>query len=500
MPRSPQPERHTGRDGWLPVVREAVLVLGTAGSVVLALHEPRGGVLVAAFTLAVAAVLARSLRETRQAHLHDPELGIASRAGVLDALGRLTQHGPATAVVILPDRFDELLAAVGRARSDALLQALASRLADAAGAGAIVGRIAPSRLAVALPGAEGADGTRVRRLLTALDEPLVVDGVPYPVRADVGFACAPEDAGGSVQLLERAEIAMHACQQSTDPQQRYHRGIEQTARQRLAVLSDLERGLSTGQLHLHFQPIVDIATGAVDTVEALVRWDHPEHGAMAPYLFIPLAEETDLIGPLTEHVLALALDHCAGWRADGLALTVAVNLSGRNVADPALPGRVATLLRERGLDGSALKLEITETVLMREPEVALRTLEALQALGVRLALDDFGTGYSSLAYLKDLPLDEVKIDRSFVKVLDASPRSAAVVRTIVALADELGLRTVAEGVEDLPTLQLVAGLGCTMAQGYLFARPLSASGLRLWLDRRYAVPQALVGEQRPGLR
>jgi EAL domain-containing protein (putative c-di-GMP-specific phosphodiesterase class I)/GGDEF domain-containing protein len=470
-------------------VRDAALVLVTAATMLVGLREPWGAALVVAVAAVALAVLAKALRVAAGAHLHDPELGIASREGVLEALGDLLLAGPATAVVILPDRLHELLAAIGRARSDALLDALAARLRGAAGHGAIVGRIAPSRLAVVLPGTGADDDSRVRRLITALDEPLVVDGVPYPVSADVGFACAPDDTDDATQLLERAEIAMHASGRGP---QRYHPGIEQTARRRLAVLSDLERALSSGQLHLHFQPIVDLATGAVQTVEALVRWDHPEHGAMAPALFIPLAEETDLIAPLTEHVLALALDHCAGWRADGLALTVAVNLSGRNVADPGLPGRVAALLAARGLDGSALKLEITETVLMQEPEVALATLAQLRLLGVKLALDDFGTGYSSLAYLKDLPLDELKIDRSFVKVLDNSPRSAAVVRTIVALADELGLQTVAEGVEDHETLQRVAGLGCSMAQGFLFARPLSAQGLRLWLSRRYAVPQALV--------
>ncbi|WP_372790049.1 putative bifunctional diguanylate cyclase/phosphodiesterase [Paraconexibacter sp.] len=412
----------------------------------------------------------------------DPQLGLADRAGIEHALARMLERGPATALVLLPTRFHELLAAIGRSRSDALLQALAARLSHAAGPDAVVGRIAPACFAVAIPDAPD-DVERVERLIATLDAPLIVDGVPYPVRAAAGSAVGPLDGDDAGQLLDRAEIALHSAD---GPHRRYHEGFERAARHRLAVLSDLERALASGQLRLHFQPIIDIGTGAVDCVEALVRWDHPVHGAMPPGMFIPLAEQTELIGPLTEHVLGLALDHCVAWREDGLPLTVAVNLSARNVVDPALAGRVGEMLLVRGLDGSALKLEITESVLMERQQVAFTTLEALRGLGIKLALDDFGTGYSSLAYLQDLPIDEVKIDRSFVRLLGTSERSAAVLRAIVTLADDLELRTVAEGVEDPATLRLVTTLGCTLAQGFHFARPLSPSGLRMWLTRRAA--------------
>ena len=208
----------------------------------------------------------------------DSELGIANRAGIQAAIDHRLQQGPATAVVLLPARFHELLAAVGRERSDALLRALAQRLSHAAGADATVGRIAPAYFAVVFP-VSPEDDARMGRLTDALEQPLVVDGVPYPVRAALGSATGPQDADDAADLLDRAEIALHT---ETGPVRRYHRGIEQNARHRLAVLSDLERALADGQLRLHFQPIIDLASGAVDCVEALVRWDHPVHGAMPP--------------------------------------------------------------------------------------------------------------------------------------------------------------------------------------------------------------------------
>jgi len=480
--RQPESRRRAARER-VGVALEVALVLGACSVVVAAVAQRDGGLVVVVVTVVLAAMIGAYLRSVGRARRLDPELQIANRAGVEAALDGLLRRGPATALVVLPTQFHELLAAVGRAQSDALLGALAVRLTDTAGSDAVVGRIAPACFAIALPGDDGVADARAERLLSALDAPLVVDGVPYPVRAVVGMACAPTDAQDAASLLDRAEIALHS---EKGQRRRYHQGIEQTSRQRLAVLADLERALSTGQLRLQFQPIVTIATGAVDSVEALVRWEHPVHGAMSPATFIPLAEQTDLIGPLTEHVLGLALDHCAGWRAEGRPLVVAVNLSARNVADPRLPARVAEMLEARGLDGSVLKLEITESVLMEQQHVAFETLAGLHRLGIALALDDFGTGYSSLAYLKDLPLDEVKIDRSFVRTLGESSRATAVLRTIVALADELGFRTVAEGIEDEETLQLVASLGCTMAQGYHFTRALSPTGLRLWFDRRAA--------------
>ena len=312
---------------------EAVLVIGVSALVLEAAVQKAGGLLAAIVTLVLAGSVGGYLRVVERSQRRDPELGIANRAGVHAAVDRLLRQGPTTVLVLLPARFHELLAAVGRARSDALLSALAQRLSHAAGADATVGRIAPACFAVAFPVSPD-DDARMVRLTDALDEPLVVDGVPYPVHAALGSATGPHDADDAADLLDRAEIALHSV---TGPVRRYHRGIEQTARHRLAVLSDLERALADGQLRLHFQPIIDLATGAVDCVEALVRWDHPVHGAMPPATFIPLAEQTDLIGPLTEHVLRLALDQCAGWRAQGTVLTVAVNLSARNVSDPTLP-------------------------------------------------------------------------------------------------------------------------------------------------------------------
>jgi EAL domain-containing protein (putative c-di-GMP-specific phosphodiesterase class I) len=249
------------------------------------------------------------------------------------------------------------------------------------------------------------------------------------------------------------------------------------------MLEDLQAAIDTGALNLHYQPVVDLASGELAGVEALVRWDDPERGHVPPSAFLPEAEASGLIGRLTASLLGAALDQCVAWRRGGLELPVAVNLSAHNVTDATLPAYVAGELERRNLPAALLRLELTETVLMDRPTTAAKTLGELRELGVTLALDDFGTGYSSLAYLARLPLDELKIDRGFIREL-GDPRGLAITRAIVALAGELGLRTVAEGVEDAEALEQVRALGCDLAQGFHLARPLSASGLRLWLDRR----------------
>jgi diguanylate cyclase len=234
-------------------------------------------------------------------------------------------------------------------------------------------------------------------------------------------------------------------------------------------------------VNLHYQPKLSLPGHAVGGVEALVRWQHPHLGLLHPGAFVEMAEHTGLIKPLTHYVLTHALRQCAAWRADGLKLQVAVNVSPRSLLDRALPATVAAALTETGLDAAQLKIEITETAIMADPAVAVQVLERLATIGVALSIDDFGTGYSSLAHLRRLPVEEVKIDRSFVQNMAREDGDRAIVRSTIDLASSLGLTVVAEGVEDRETLQQLSGLGCDQAQGYYISPPVPAAELSAWL-------------------
>jgi EAL domain-containing protein (putative c-di-GMP-specific phosphodiesterase class I) len=254
--------------------------------------------------------------------------------------------------------------------------------------------------------------------------------------------------------------------------------------ERLQLLGELRAAISAGELVLHYQPKVDVGTSRVVGVEALLRWQHPVHGLLPPAEFVPLAERTGAIGELTRWVLDNALAQARAWRDAGIEMTMAVNLAAPNIADATLPDVVAALLEQHGVPGDQLECEISEHTVMADPRRALSVLERLRALGVRLSLDDFGTGHSSLSYLKRLPLDEVKIDRSFVMGMTEDDNDAAIVRTTIDLARNLGLEVVAEGVETAAILRDLGDLSCDIAQGFFLSRPLPASELDSWLAAR----------------
>jgi EAL domain-containing protein (putative c-di-GMP-specific phosphodiesterase class I) len=250
---------------------------------------------------------------------------------------------------------------------------------------------------------------------------------------------------------------------------------------RLTLMAELRQGIAGGQLVLHFQPMVSLRDRRITGVEALVRWNHPFRGMVPPAEFIPFAEKTRLIQPLTNWALNAALRQCRTWNGEGHTIPVAVNISMRDLVDPGFPDLVATTLRETQAEPSWLRLEITEGIIMSEPERAIETLGRLRKLGVRLAVDDFGTGYSSLAYLHRLPVDEIKIDKSFVSRVAGGTSGASIVRASVELGHSLRLETVAEGIEDARTWDLLAALGCDTAQGFYISRPIPAAGLLSWL-------------------
>ena len=306
----------------------------------------------------------------------------------------------------------------------------------------------------------------------ALERPFEVDGLTLVPEASIGIASSPTDGDDAPTLLQRADVAMYAAKAAGAPYAFYAADADVNSPSRLSLVGDLRHALDAeGQLVLYYQPLATVETRVVQAMEALVRWEHPTLGLLPPIDFIPLAEHSGLIRPLTSWVLDHAIAQCAQWRAEGIELVVAVNLSGRNLREPDLPAQVAGLLERHGVPASSLELEITESALMSEPALAMRLLSELSELGVRLALDDFGTGYSSLAYLRDLPADELKIDRRFVAAMLTNAADASIVQSVIDLAHNLGMRVTAEGVETEAAWSHLATLDCDQIQGYHLARP-----------------------------
>ncbi len=328
------------------------------------------------------------------------------------------------------------------------------------------------------------------RLLEAARQPIVVDELSLELDASVGIAMFPRDGNDAHTLLRRADLAMYAAKSGQMGFSFYSPQLDRNSAQRLSVLSDFRRALLNDEIVVHYQPIVDLDNLVVRGAEGLVRWEHPEQGLLAPAAFISAVEQTGLIIPLTNHVLDRAIAQCAEWRRDGRDMSVAVNLSVRNLLDRDLPGEIERLLSQYSLPPEALQLEITESMIMSDPERAMATVLELSRLGVHLSVDDFGTGYSSLANLRQLPISELKIDRSFVTPMLKDDSDLIIVRSTINLGHDLGLRIVAEGVEDERTLMRLALLGADMAQGFHLSKPLPPEAFGEWMGR----PRALLAK------
>jgi diguanylate cyclase (GGDEF)-like protein/PAS domain S-box-containing protein len=424
---------------------------------------------------------------TRQA-FSDHLTGLPNRALLRDrteqAIRLAGRHGLVAALLLLDlDRFKEVNDTLGHHHGDLLLQQVAERLRGRLRASDTVARLGGDEFAVLLPNVTGVgDATAVaEKLSAAIEAPFVVDGLTLDVDASIGVAAYPDHGAGANELLQRADVAMYAAKASHVSYVVYDPGMDRHSPRRLGLLGQLRRALAAGELVVHYQPKAEVRSGRVTGAEALVRWQHPEYGLLGPGEFVPLAETTGLIRPLTSHVLEAALRQCRAWLDAGHELSVAVNLSTRCLLDLALPEQVTGLLEDAEVAPGRLLLEITESSIMTDPARALEILNRLHALGVQLAIDDFGTGYSSMAYLKSLPVQELKVDRSFVQHLRDSQSDAVIVRTTVGLGHNLGLRVVAEGVEDEATLRELAKVGCDSAQGYHLAKPMPAAELDAWL-------------------
>ncbi len=453
--------------------------------------------------LAVYRTSAMSLEKEHQAN-HDALTGLPNRKFLLEALDEalleaVPESGRRVGLFLLDlDRFKDVNDTLGHQMGDRLLEHVAGRIRGALRPEDVVARLGGDEFAVLLPAVpDAAAATEVAlRIQDALAEPFRFEGVLLELEASVGIALYP-DHGADVQQLQRsADVAMYLAKEERSGIEVYSSDKDRNSTTRLGLLGALRQGIDAGQLELHYQPKVSLRSGAVVGVEALVRWRHPHRGLIFPDEFIPLAEHSGLMHRLTAYVVDHALEQAARWWSVGLEIPVAVNVSARDLHAGHLAGTLEEGLRRHGLPATALRLELTERVLMSDPARVGETLRALELLGVRLSLDDFGTGYSSLVLLQRLPVSEVKVDRSFVKRLTTSPDDAKIVRSIVDLAHALGVEAVAEGVETEEVWDLLAELGCDSAQGWYVSRPMPADRATAWLLRH---PSRAMGLRRLGL-
>jgi diguanylate cyclase (GGDEF)-like protein len=424
--------------------------------------------------------------ENEHQALHDALTGLPNRRMFQLALRDAIAADPDGAAVVLLmdlDRFKEVNDSLGHAVGDLLLREAGARLQARAGPDGLVARLGGDEFGIVLPGSDRAGATaRAAELLRTFEQPFVVGDLSLAVGASIGVTLAPEHGPDTTTLLQRADVAMYQAKASASGVEVYRPERDQHSRRRLALTGDLRHAIETGQLVVHYQPKMAARTGAVVGAEALVRWQHPELGLVQPDEFIPLAEQAALVRPLTTAVLTAALEASERWRtAGGPRVPVAVNLSIRSLLDASVVELVADLLDRTGTDPADLTLEITESAVMGDAARSVAALDRLDRLGVRLSIDDFGTGYSSLSYLRTLPVDEVKIDKSFVLGLCGDRKNEAIVRSVVDLGHNLGLRVVAEGVETEQVWTVLRRLDCDVVQGYLFSRPVPAGEFHRWL-------------------
>jgi diguanylate cyclase (GGDEF)-like protein len=419
---------------------------------------------------------------------HDGLTGLPNRVLFNDRLEqaiRSAKRGdpPPTILIMDLDRFKEVNDSLGHHVGDLLLQHVARRCGAALSRESdTLARLGGDEFAILLPGSDTAGAQVVaRNVLAALEEPTMLEGQRIVAGGSIGIASYPEHGAEASTLLRHADIAMYAAKRAGSGFAVYDPRYNTQTQQRLSLMSELRHAVEHDEFVLYYQPKVDLATGTVEQVEALVRWRHPERGFVPPEQFIPFAEHTGYIKAITQCVVAKALAQLEQWHAAGIALNISVNISARDVGNPELLAVFAEFARTHGHVLASLALEITESGIMSDTARALNMLHSLRGMGMRLSIDDFGTGYSSLSYLKRLPVQEIKIDRSFVIDVAQNRDDAVIVRSTIDLGHNMGLRVVAEGVEDQQTCDLLRSWGCDLAQGYFISRPVPAEELLPWL-------------------
>jgi diguanylate cyclase (GGDEF)-like protein len=434
--------------------------------------------------------LRREAAEREHQALHDGLTGLANRTLFLDRVRQaIAALGPQASLAVLLvdlDRFKEVNDTLGHSTGDLVLREVGTRLERSLPESHTIARLGGDEFAVLVPAVPDLQAALlVAGLVTAeLARPLTTEELELQLAGSVGVALCPEHGADPGLLLQRADVAMYGAKAAHSGIEVYAAERDQYSQRRLALVGALRTAIEGGDLKVVYQPKAELPDGRVVGMEALVRWQDPAHGTVPPDEFVPIAESTGLIAPLCRLVLEVAVGQARRWHDQHLDVGVAVNLSVRNLLEPGLADRVRRLLAATGLPAGLLTLEITEGAVMTDPGAAVAVLHQLAGAGVRLSIDDFGTGYSSLAYLKRLPVDEVKLDKSFVLGMTTDLDDAAIVRSTVELARNLGLRMVAEGVEDQQTWNALAAMGCELAQGYHLARPMPAEEATAWLATR----------------
>jgi diguanylate cyclase len=474
--------------GWAPsfLDRTQAQGVGVLGVIVLAM----------VIRMAGATGIKKEQAEALLGHqaLHDMLTGLPNRSCFYDrteqAMRQGARDGSNSAVMLFDlDRFKEINDTLGHKYGDRVLCEVGPRIRRILRDADTVARLGGDEFCVLLPRVNtvGEALDVAGRIIAVLGEPVEIDGMVLGIEASCGIAMAPQDGDNADLLLQRADVAMYVAKGSNVNVTAYSDELDLNTPGRLTLLGDLRTAIAEEQLFLHYQPKADLQTGQIQGVEALVRWQHPTLGPLPPNEFIPVAEHTGLIKPLTTWVLGTALRQCREWldQTDARGwgrLSLAINLSTRSLLDDDFPEEVKDALDLWNVPAHLLELEITESAIMTDPTRARRLLTELADLGVRIAIDDFGTGYSSLAYLKDLPVNQLKIDQSFVQHMHTDLNDAIIVRSVVDLGHNLGLQTVAEGVEDHETWAQLAQLGCDEAQGYFLAKPMAPGELITWLE------------------
>ncbi|CAN5760635.1 cyclic Di-GMP phosphodiesterase RmdB [soil metagenome] len=428
----------------------------------------------------------RALADSRRQALTDELTGLANRRSfserVTVELANRTGSGSAAILLIDLDRFKEINDTLGHHVGDELLQQIGPRLGSALRPDDRLARLGGDEFAAFLKEADLLQAATVaERVAASLVTTFTVGGVALHIDASIGITLFPDHADDTQTLMRNADVAMYRAKRARTGVEIYDPARDGRDRSRLQTVEQLRTAVEEGQLVLHYQPKCSLQSGEVVGVEALLRWNHPTRGLLYPDAFLPLAEETGVMRPLTSAVLRMALHQARVWWDSGMRLSVAVNLSPSDLMDCYLPREVEQVLAEEGLPPQAIEVELTEDVIMMEPVRAREVISDLRRSGVSVSIDDYGTGYSSLAYLRDLPVDTLKLDRSFVSGLTGQVELAAIVRSTVELAHSLNLRLVAEGVERADEWRYLAGIGCDIAQGYLMCRPAAAEAMTAWL-------------------
>jgi diguanylate cyclase (GGDEF)-like protein len=449
--------------------------------------------------------LAERQRENEYQALHDSLTGLPNRVLFLRTLSDVALQAEADGVmfgiIIMDlDRFKEVNDTLGHHYGDMLLQEIGPRLSRVLRDEDLMARLGGDEFGIVLPNLPDPEiAIRVaQRLLEELEKPLSVEGLLLDVSASLGIALYPDHSDDVETLLRRADVAMYAAKEAgSGVYELYDPSFDQHSPDRLTLIGQVRPAIEGEEFVLHYQPKVFLGDGRVAGMEALVRWQHPERGLVTPDEFIPLVEQTVLLRPLTMFVMNEALRQWREWKIVGIETQVAVNLSARNLLDVQLPEQVAEALARHGVPASALSLELTESFLMSDPTRSIEVMDRLARVGVELSIDDFGTGYSSLSYLRRLPIDEIKIDRSFVTNMEQSGGDAMIVRATVDLGRNLGLRVVAEGVETAHVWDQLRALGCDVAQGYFLSRPMPPTEATRWLAARSHEPTVPAEEDPP---